>query len=61
MELPSLSELQHDKTNKMTCAPSKDSDQPAHQPSAQSDLGTLWVAQGPILLYADNEDSDRLG
>ena len=26
-------ELQHDKTNKMTCAPSKDSDQPGHPPS----------------------------
>ena len=24
---------QHDKTNKMTCAPSKDSDQPGHPPS----------------------------
>ena len=23
----------HDKTNKMTCAPSEDSDQPGHQPS----------------------------
>ena len=23
----------HDKTNKMTCAPSKDSDQPGHAPS----------------------------
>ena len=28
-----LSEPQHDKTNKMTCAPSKDSDQPWHWPS----------------------------
>ena len=26
-------EPQHDKTNKMTCAPSKDSDQPGHPPS----------------------------
>ena len=26
-------ELPHDKTNKMTCALSKDSDQPVHQPS----------------------------
>ena len=25
-------ELQHDKTNKMTCAPSEDIDQPAHPP-----------------------------
>ena len=26
-------EPQHDKTNKMTCVPSKDSDQPGHPPS----------------------------
>ena len=26
-------ELQHDKTNKMTCVPSEDSDQPGHPPS----------------------------
>ena len=29
----STSEQQHDKTNKMTCAPSKDSGQPVHLPS----------------------------
>ena len=28
-----LSEPPHDKTNKMACAPSKDSDQPGHPPS----------------------------
>ena len=28
-----LSELRHDKTNKMACASSKDSDQPEHLPS----------------------------
>ena len=28
-----LNEPQHDKTNKMTCAPSKDSDHPGHRPS----------------------------
>ena len=28
-----LYEQQHDKTNKMTCAPSEDSDQPGHLPS----------------------------
>ena len=27
------SELPHDKTNKMACAPSEDSDQPGHPPS----------------------------
>ena len=29
----SQNELPHDKTNKMTCAPSEDSDQSGHQPS----------------------------
>ena len=29
----SLKELPHDKTNKVTCAPSEDSDQPGHLPS----------------------------
>ena len=28
-----LPELPHDKTNKMTCGPSKDSDQPGHLPN----------------------------
>ena len=28
-----LSELPHDKTNKMACVPSEDSDQPRHLPS----------------------------
>ena len=28
----SIHEQQHNKTNKMTCAPSKDSDQPVHLP-----------------------------
>ena len=28
-----LNEPQHDKTNKMTCVPSEDSDQPGHPPS----------------------------
>ena len=29
----SVTERQHDKTNKITCAPSEDSDQPGHPPS----------------------------
>ena len=33
----SLNELQHDKTNKMICGPSKDSDQPGHMPRL------IWV------------------
>ena len=37
----------HDKTNKMICAPSEDSDQ----------LGQCaqWVAEDPIYLHADNQ------
>ena len=30
---PDKNEPQHDKTNKKTCAPSEDSDQPGHPPS----------------------------
>ena len=41
----------HDKTNKMTCMPSKDSDQPCAQ----------RVAQDPSILHADCEDSDQTG
>ena len=45
---------QHYKTNKMTCAPSEDSDQPVHPPSQ-------WVAEDPLFLHADSEDSDQTG
>ena len=42
----STNELQHDKTNKMACTPSQDSDQPGHLPnsirSAQSDQNLCW-------------------
>ena len=47
-------EPQHYKTNKMTCAPSEDSDQPGHPPSQ-------WVAEDPMFLHADSEDSDQTG
>ena len=49
----------HDKTNKMVCVPSKDTDQPGHPPSlislccpheAQADLSLCWVAHA-ILLF----------
>ena len=33
VSLQSVYEPPHDKTNKMTCAPSKDSDQPGHEES----------------------------
>ena len=47
-------EPQHYKTNKMTCAPSEDLDQPGHPPSQ-------WVAEDPMFLHADSEDSDQTG
>ena len=47
-------EPQHYKTNKMTCAPSEDSDQPGHPPSQ-------WVAEDPMFLHADSEYSDQTG
>ena len=48
-------ESQHNKTNKMTCAHSEESDQPGHSPS-QSLLCTQWVAKDPVFLHADSED-----
>ena len=50
-------ERPQDKTNKMTCAPSKDSDQPGHQ----SSLCTQKVVKGPMFLHADSKDSDQAG
>ena len=49
----SIKEPHNDKTNKMTCAPSEDSDQPGHPPEE---------ALGPCLPYgAHSEDSDQTG
>ena len=47
-------EPQHYKTNKMTSTPSEDSDQQGHPPSQ-------WVADDPMFLHADSEDSDQTG
>ena len=42
----------HDKTNKMTCAPSEDSDQPRHPPSLTRvfavHMKTAWVLSYPL-------------
>ena len=42
----------HDKTNKMTCAPSKDSDQPWHSPSLirvfAAHVKKAWVLSYPL-------------
>ena len=46
----------HGKTNKMTCAPSEDSDQPW-----QSSM-SIWINLGPLTTYwAHIEDSDQTG
>ena len=53
----------HDKTNKLICAPSEDSDQPGHPPSlnSESSLHAILVAKAPSFLHADSEDSDQTG
>ena len=48
----SVYELQHDKTNKMTCEPSEDSDQPGHPPS-------LRCALNGRFLHMNSKDSDQ--
>ena len=45
----------HDKTYKMACAPSKDSDQPGHPLSDQSSLCAQSVAKDPSFLHADSK------
>ena len=53
---------QHDKTNKMTCAPNEDSDQSGHPRSLIRDFAVRSMgSQGPNikLLRAGSEDSDR--
>ena len=55
----SIYELPHDKTNKMTCTPSDDSDQPGHPPSMTRVFAVhSKVAKEPSFLHADSEDSD---
>ena len=52
----------HDKTNKMTCAPSEDKDQPGHLPILIRAFAVrLWVAKDPNVLQVDSEDSDQTG
>ena len=48
---------QHDKTSKMTCAPSEDSDQPAHPRSLIWVFACAhWKVKDPRFLHADSED-----
>ena len=57
-----LCEPHHDKTNKMGCAPSEDSDQPGHPPSLirvfAVRLKKAWVLSYPI---SASENSDQTG
>ena len=47
----------HDKTNKMACAPTEDSDQPGHRPVwSESSLCAQWIAKDLSFLHADSED-----
>ena len=50
-------EPEHDKTNKMACAPSEDLDQPRQPPSLISAFAV--VANDPKFLHADSEVSDQ--
>ena len=51
----------HDKTNKMTCAPSEDSDQPGHSSSLirffAVRLRKRWALRYPLRLWSDWADS----
>ena len=49
-------EPQHDKTNRMTCATSEDSDQLGHLPSWISPLCALRTIKDPRLCHAHTED-----
>ena len=52
----------HDKTNKMTCVPSEDSNQPVHLPRlTRVSLCAQWVAKDPTFLHADSEDAAQPG
>ena len=50
----STNESPHNKTNKMACAPSEDSDQPGHSPSEDSDqpghvrMKKAWILSYPL-------------
>ena len=50
----------HNKNTKWR-VPSQDSDQPVHPPSDQSSQYTQWVAEDPMFLHTDSEDSDQTG
>ena len=52
----------HDKTDKMACAPSEDSDQPGHPPSLIRVFTAAWRKLGPLATHwAHSEYSDQTG
>ena len=52
----------HDKTYKMVCAHSKDSDQSGHPPSLIRVVASAQlVAKDPTFFHADSEDSNQTG
>ena len=55
-------ESPHDKTNKMICAPSEDSDQPRHPPSLirvfAVHMKKAWVLSYPLRSYWANAQAD---
>ena len=58
----SIFEPPHDKTNKMICAPSEDrSAWAATQSDQESSQCAKWIAEVPMFLHADSEDSDQTG
>ena len=55
-----VNEPPHDKTNKMACVPSEDSDQSGNPPCLIR-VFAQWVAKDPSFLHVDSEDSDQTG
>ena len=58
------SDPHHDKTNKITCLPSEDSDQPGHPPSLNRDFAVSmkkhWILSYPLSAQADAQADLRL-
>ena len=57
-----INEPEQNKANKITCAPSEDSEQPGYPPSLiRASLCDLRTAKDLTLLHANSEDSDQSG
>ena len=58
----SIFEPPHDKTNKMTVRPAKTQISLGIRPvCSESSLCAKWVAEDPMFLHADSENSDQTG